>query len=177
MRHARHTSMNDLTRREALAGIRELSSAAATQRSYLESALVIICRALDVPLGKVLEMDGQEALLHVRAGIGWRQGVAGHATVPANAKSIAGYTLGQTGVVIIDDVKETSRFSDAHLLRSHDVRSSLAARISCTGRLWGVLTVHEQRRRRFSPTEIQFVKDVAAELGTVIDARAAAQTA
>ena len=134
-------------------------------------ALTIVCQALGVPLGKVLELDRQGTLLLVRAGIGWRQGVTGHATVPANAKSIAGYALGQAGVVIIDDVKETSRFADAHLHQSHDVRSSLATRISCSGRPWGVLTVHEQRRRRFSPKEIQFVKNAAEELGTLIVAR------
>lgn len=169
------TPMNDATRHESLDGIRQLSSLPDTQRQYLELALAIVCRALGVPLGKVLQLDRQGALLIVQAGIGWRQGVTGHATVPANPKAIAGYALGQTGVVIIDDVKETSRFTDAHLLHSHGVRSSLAIRISCRGRPWGVLTVHEQRRRRFSSEEIQFFNDVAVELGTLIDAREPAQ--
>jgi GAF domain-containing protein len=170
-------SMNDVARREALAGIRQLSSPPETQRHYLDLALAIVCRAMAVPLGKVLELNREGTLFLVRAGIGWREGVTGHATVPANLKSIAGYTLGHTGVVIIDDVKETSRFTDAQLLRSHDVRSSLAARVSSIGRLWGVLTVHEQRRRRFSPSEIQFLKDVVAELGKVIETREATQNA
>jgi GAF domain-containing protein len=73
-------------------------------------------------------------------------------------------------------VKETSRFTDAHLLRSHDVRSTLATRISRKGKPWGVLTIHEQRRRRFSSQEIQFLKDAAVELGTLIEAKEALST-
>jgi GAF domain-containing protein len=104
-------------------------------------ALAIICLGLEVPLGKVLELDRDGKLLLVRAGIGWRQGIAGYATVAANTTSIAGYTLRQAGVVVFDDVKETSRFTDAHLLRSHDVRGTLATRISRKGKPWGVLTI------------------------------------
>ena len=142
-----------------------------TQRNYLELALAIICLGLEVPLGKVLELDREGKNLLVRAGIGWRQGITGHVNVPATTTSIAGYTLGQTGVVIFDDVKETSRFTDAHLLRSHDVRGTLATRISCKGKPWGVLTIHEQIRRRFSSQEIQFLKDAALELGALVEAR------
>lgn len=167
--------MNAPSYRKAVDGLRRLASLPETQRHYLDLSLAIICQGLAVPLGKVLELDRDRTLLLVRAGIGWRQGVAGHATVPANATSIAGYTLGQTGVVILDDVKETSRFTDAHLLRSHDVRSSLATRISSRGEPWGVLTVHEQRPRRFSPKEIEFVKNAAVELGVLIEAKETAR--
>lgn len=165
--------MNEARRRGALVELRKLSTLPRTQRDYLESALAIICLGLEVPLGKVLELDREGKLLLVRAGIGWREGVTGHATVLANATSIAGYTLGQTGVVIFDDVKETSRFTDAHLLRSHDVRSTLAARISRKGQPWGVLTLHEQRRRQYASSEIQFLKEAAAELGDLIESREA----
>jgi GAF domain-containing protein len=165
--------MNEARRREALDELRRLSTLPQTQRDYLESALAIICLGLEVPLGKVLELDREGKLLLVRAGIGWRDGVTGHATVLANATSIAGYTLGQTGVVVFDDVKETSRFTDANLLRSHDVRSTLAARISRKGQPWGVVTLHEQRRRQYAANEIQFLKEAAAELGVLIESKEA----
>lgn len=165
--------MNEARRREALDELRRLSTSPQTQRDYLESALAIICLALAVPLGKVLELDREGKLLLVRAGIGWRDGVTGHATVLANATSIAGYTLEQTGVVVFDDVKETSRFTDANLLRSHDVRSTLAARISRKGQPWGVVTLHEQRRRQYASKEIQFLKEAAAELGVLIESKEA----
>ena len=165
--------INDAGLHEALDELRGLSSLPQTQRNYLELALSIICLGLEVPLGKVLELDSEGKHLLVRAGIGWRQGITGHANVPATTASIAGYTLGQTGVVIFDDVKDTSRFTDAHLLRSHDVRGTLAIRISRRGKPWGVLTAHEQIRRRFSSQEIQFLKDAAVELGALIEAKEA----
>ncbi|HEU4993340.1 MAG TPA: GAF domain-containing protein, partial [Gemmatimonadaceae bacterium] len=61
-----------------------------------------------------------------------------------------------------------SRFADAELLRFHEVQSSLAARISCKGQTWGVLTLHEQRRRRFASAEVAFFKAAAAEVGALI---------
>lgn len=168
--------INDGGLQEALDELRGLSNSPQTQRNYLDLGLAIICRGLEVPLGKVLELDREGKNLLVRAGVGWRQGVSGRVTVAANTKSIAGYTLGQTGVVIFEDVKATSRFTDAHLLFSHDVRGTLAIRISCKGKPWGVLTIHEQIRRRFSSQEIQFLKDAALELGALIEAKEALST-
>jgi GAF domain-containing protein len=165
--------MNDARQRKALDELRRLSILPQTQRDYLELALAIICLGLEVPLGKVLELDRAGTLLLVRAGIGWREGVTGHATVFANTTSIAGYALGQTGVVIFDDVKATSRFTDAQLLRSHDVRATLASRISRKGKPWGVLTLHENRRRQFTSKEIQFLEDASAEIGALIENREA----
>ena len=165
--------INDAGLQEARDKLHALSNSPQTQRNYLELALAIICLGLEVPLGKVLELDRKGKLLLVRAGIGWSQGITGHANVPATTTSIAGYTLGQTGVVIFVDVKDTSRFTDARLLRSHDVRGTLAIRISCKGKPWGVLTIHEQMRRRFSSQELQFLKDAALELGALIESREA----
>jgi GAF domain-containing protein len=165
--------INDAGLDEALDELRGLSSSPRTQGNYLEVALAIVCLGLEVPLGKVLELDSEGKHLLVRAGIGWRKGMAVHANVPATAASIAGYTLGQTDVVVFDDVKDTSRFTDAHLLRSHDVRGTLATRILRGGKPWGVLTAHEQIRRRFSSQEIQFLKDAAVELGALIEANEA----
>ena len=168
--------INESGLQEALDELRGLTNSPQTQRNYLELALAIICLGLEVPLGKVLELDRKGELLLVRAGIGWGQGITGHVNVPATTTSIAGYTLGQTGVVIFVDVKDTSRFTDARLLRSHDVRGTLAIRISCKGKPWGVLTIHEQIRRRFSSQEIQFLQDAALELGALIEAKEALRT-
>jgi GAF domain-containing protein len=168
--------INDAGLQEALDELRNLSNPPQTQRNYLELALATICLGIEVPLGKVLELDHDGKNLLVRAGVGWRQGISGHATVPANTKSIAGYTMGQKGVVIFEDVKETSRFTDAQLLFSHDVRSTLAIRILCKGKPWGVLTIHEQIRRRFSSQEIQFLKEAALVLGALVEAPSALRT-
>lgn len=163
--------INDAGLREALEELRGLAALPNTKRDYLELGLEIICLGLETPLGKVLELDREGESLLVRAGVGWKRGITGHVSVPANIRSIAGYTFGQTGVVIFEDVKETSRFTDAHLLFSHDVRGTLAIRISCKGKPWGVLTVHAQIPRRFSSQEIEFLQDAALDLGSLIEAR------
>jgi HTH-type transcriptional regulator, bacterioopsin transcriptional activator and related proteins len=168
--------INDAGLHEALDDLRSLATSPGTQWNYLELSLQIICLGLEVPLGKVLELDSEGKSLLIRAGVGWREGIIGHVAVPANKRSIAGYTLEQTGVVIFEDVMETSRFSGAHLLFSQDIRSTMAIRILCRGKPWGVLTIHEQIHRRFTSQEIEFLQDAARDLGALIEAKEAVRT-
>jgi len=169
--------INDAGLQEALAELRGLATAPDTERDYLELGLEIICLGLEVPLGKVLELNREGKSLFIRAGVGWREGIVGHVAVPASERSIAGYTLEQTGVVIFEDVMETSRFSGAHLLSSQDVRSTLAIRILCQGKPWGVLTIHERIHRRFTSQEIEFLQAAARDVGALIEAKEAVRTA
>lgn len=168
--------INDAGLQEALDDLRSLATSPGTQRNYLELGLEIICLGLEVPLAKLLELNREGESLLIRAGIGWREGIVGRVAVPANERSIAGYTLEQTGVVVFEDVMETSRFSGAHLLLSQDVRSTMAIRISCRGKPWGVLTIHERIHRRFSSQEIEFLQDAARDLGALIEAKEAVRT-
>lgn len=162
--------INDAGLQEALDELRNLSNPPQTQRNYLELALPIICLGLEVPLGKVLELDRDGKNLFVRAGVGWKEGTIGHVFVVADARSIAGYTLAQTGVVVFEDAKDMTWFSGAHLLFSQNIRSTMAIRILCRGKPWGVLTIHEKIRRRFTSQEIKFLQDAALVLGSLIDA-------
>lgn len=137
---------------------------------HMEGALAVICDALQVPMGKVLVLAEDRNVLLVRAGVGWNSGVTGQAQVVANDTSIAGYSLAREGVIIFSDVTGTRRFTEAHLLRGHGVRSTLAARVSHQGKPWGVITLHERERREFSREEVAFVKAAAVELGTLVGA-------
>lgn len=168
--------INDAGLQEAIVDLRSLATSPGTQRNYLELALGIICLGLEVPLGKILELDRGGKNLLVRAGVGWKEGIIGQVFVLADARSVAGYTLGQTGVVVFDDGKDMSWFSGAHLLFSQDVRSTMAIRIVCQGKPWGVLTIHERIRRHFTLQEIRFLQDAALYLGSLIDAREGVRT-
>lgn len=168
--------INDAGLQEALEDLRSLATSPGTQRNYLELGLGIICLGLEVPLGKVLELDRDGKNLFVRAGVGWGEGIVGRVFVLADSRSIAGYTLGQTGVVVFADPMETTWFSGAHFLFSQDIRSTMAIRILCRGKPWGVLTVHEKIHRHFTPPEIEFLQDAALDLGSLIDANEGVRT-
>lgn len=148
----------------ALDQLRAMGRLAGNRDDCLESALAGICDALRVPMGKILVLTGERDVLRVRAGVGWNPGVTGQTTVVANDTSIAGYSLARKGVIIFSDVTDTRRFTEAHLLREHGVRSSLAVRILNEGKPWGVLTLHERERREFSREEMAFVTAAAIEL-------------
>ncbi len=138
-----------------------MSGAPETGLARLDRALALICDALGAPLGKILELDQSGSSFVVRAGIGWRDGVAGHATVSAAVTSTAGYALAQPQAVIFDDVQRTSRFTDAALLRSHDVIGSLAVRIKGRERPRGVLSMHDHGRRKFTAQDAAFLEAAA----------------
>jgi GAF domain-containing protein len=146
----------------ALGELRELVSATESGDTRLDSALKIIGAALETPLAKVLELVASGNHLVVRAGVGWRDGVTGQVTVPVGPTSSAGYALTHDRAVIFDDIQGTRRLTDATLLRSHNVMSSLAVRIADGRGVLGVLSVHERRRRRFSSGEAAFIEAAAA---------------
>jgi GAF domain-containing protein len=149
----------------ALAALRELRPA---ERRCLGEALGIICRTLDTPIAKILELSGDGKQLLLRAGIGWNEGIVLGAVVPATNKSTAGYALGFRGSVIFDDVQRTRRFADSTLLRSHKVTSSLAVRLEARMRVIGVLSVHELRPRRFTSREAGFLEEAALTVAELL---------
>src|SRR5581483_6878705 len=75
----------------------------------LQKATELVSEAIEVDLVKVLEIlpDGQNLL--VRAGVNWKPGVVGHATIPADEGSTAGHAL-RTDTPVISDVSTESRF-------------------------------------------------------------------
>ncbi len=153
---------------EALARLRALCATQDADSTRLEQALRVVAGALGTPFAKILELEKSGELLVVSAGIGWRKGVAGYATVPAATSSSAGYVLRQQRAVIFDDIQRTRRFTDATLLRSHNVTSSLAVRIAGQDRVLGVLSVHEQAPRRFTSHEASFLEEAATILADLM---------
>src|SRR3954454_13102195 len=72
--------------------------------ALLQEATRLVSDAIDVDLVKVLEIlpDGETML--VRAGVNWGPGVVGHAKIPANEGSAAGYALQICEPVISENV-------------------------------------------------------------------------
>ena len=118
---------------------------------------------------KVLELmpSGRELLL--RAGVGWKPGLVGTATVGAELGSQAGFTLASAGPVIVPYLAQETRFNGPQLLLDHDVVSGMSVIIPGRSRPFGVLGVHAVRRRDFSPDDIHFLQVVANILAAAIE--------
>ena len=114
--------------------------------ALLQEATRLVSDAIDVDLVKVLELlpDGETML--VRAGVNWAPGVVGHATIPANKGSAAGYAL-QTGEpVISENVATETRFQIPTLLTQHGVKSTVNVLVRGEDKPFGILEVD------FAPT-------------------------
>ena len=139
----------------------------------MDEAVNLVGQTLNVEFCKVLELlpDGDALLL--RAGVGWKKGLVGKATVPTAVKSQAGYTLLSSGPVVVEDLCTETRFSGPPLLKDHDVVSGLSVMIHGQKQPFGVLGAHTTRHRRFTPGDANFVQAVANVLADAIERRRA----
>lgn len=140
--------------------------------ALLQEATRLVSDAIDVDLVKVLEvLPGGETML-VRAGVNWAPGVVGHATIPANEGSAAGYAL-QTGKpVISENVATESRFQIpklAKLLTEHGVKSTVNVLVSGEDKPFGILEVDSREFRSFSQDPVNFLQNYANLLSSAIE--------
>ena len=158
----------------ALLGLRALDRR--DLQDLMDAVVTTVADVLDVEYCKVLELlpDGQSLLL--RSGVGWHDGLVGHATVGTDRGSQAGYTLLSSTPVVVDDLRVESRFSGPALLHEHGVVSGLSVIIHGASGPWGVLGAHTTRRRAFSDDDVNFIQSVANVLATAIE-RALAEAA
>ena len=126
-------------------------------------------QTLDVEYGKILELlpDGKSLLL--RAGVGWRKGLIGKATVSAGLDSQAGYTLISKEPVIANDLRTETRFSGPPLLHEHGIMSGMSAVIHGKDKPYGVMGIHTTRTREFDVNDANFLQSVANIIASVIE--------
>jgi two-component sensor histidine kinase len=118
---------------------------------------------------KVLEFIPAENRLLVRAGVGWAEGVVGHATVGADLASPAGYAL-HTGLPVISNhLENEERFRTPELLVEHGIRRAMNVILQGDGSPFGVLEVDSRSEGEFGQHDIAFLQGVANILGMAIE--------
>lgn len=131
-----------------------------------------VAEVLDMELCKVLELQPDGETLLLKAGVGWNEGLVGHATITANVSLQAGYTLQFQTPVIVRDLRTETRFRSPDMLADHEVRSGMSVTIStpeATGNYaYGVLSVHSRQLRAFATYDVDFLQSVANLLATTI---------
>jgi PAS domain S-box-containing protein len=126
----------------------------------LDEAVRRIARELDVELTKVLELRPNEQAFVLRSGVGWNEGAL-DSRVDAGSGSQAGYTLVTEGPVIVEDLRNESRFRGPPLLLEHGVVSGMSVVIEGEQRPFGVLGVHTRAPRRFTGDDVAFLQAAA----------------
>ncbi len=139
----------------------------------MEEAVSLLAETLGVEYCQLLELlpGGDELLL--RAGVGWREGLVGRATVSAGRHSHGGYTLLSKEPVIVEDLGRETRFQGSPLLREHGVKSGMSVVLHGKRHPLGVLGVHTGRYRRFIRDDVNFLQAVANVISAAIERRRA----
>ena len=144
-------------------------------QTLMDEAVAQVARTLEVEYSKIVELlpGGEELLL--RDGVGWREGLIGEATETAGLGSQAGYTLLSEEPVIVENLREETRFEPPPLLVEHGVVSSMTVVIPATEGPFGVLGVHTTSHRTFSEDDANFLQAVANVLAMAIERKEAQQ--
>jgi sigma-B regulation protein RsbU (phosphoserine phosphatase) len=108
----------------------------------------------------------------LRAGVGWKEGVVGRATVKSSG-SQPGFTVLSDRPVIVENAATETRFAPLPRLLGEEVVSAMSVVISTAEGPYGALGAHSRRRRVFTPDEVNFLQAVANVLGMAIERRRA----
>ncbi len=122
----------------------------------LNEACRLVAEGMDVRFSKVLELlPGKQGLL-VRAGVGWDEGVVGHAVLSADDGSPAGHALRTSAPVISNNLSEETRFRTPQLLLDHGIERAMNVILSGDGEPFGVLEADSRRPGGFSEDDVSF---------------------
>ncbi len=147
-------------------GLRALSDI--ELNTLMNEAVTLVAKTLDVEYCKVLELLSDGKALLLKAGVGWKKGLVGHATVGTEKDSQAGYTLLSSKPVIVEDLRKEARFSGSPLLLEHGVISGMSVIIHGKDRPYGILGTHTTRRRKFTKYDVNFFQAMANVFAEVI---------
>jgi two-component sensor histidine kinase len=147
--------------------------ASALRLHDIEALLNDVCRLVAEGMGtafsKVLEYRPDEQLLLVRAGIGWKAGVVGHARLESDMGSPAGFALMTEQPVISNDLAHETRFRTPGLLRDHGIARAVNVVIQGDGKPFGVLEVDSRKTGTFSEDDIAFLQAAANLIGVAVE--------
>jgi serine phosphatase RsbU (regulator of sigma subunit)/anti-sigma regulatory factor (Ser/Thr protein kinase) len=116
-------------------------------------------------------LPGRDEFL-LRAGVGWKAGVVGRATVKSRG-SQPGYTVLSGRPVIVENAATETRFGPLPRLLGEEVVSAMSVVISTAEGPYGALGAHSRRPRSFTGDEVNFLQAVANVLGMAIERRRA----
>lgn len=151
-----------LARQKALTEIGALALAGGSFQTFMDRTIARVAEVLELPLAKILPFADHADHLWLAAGVGWKDGLVGKASVGVERASQAGYTLSVDSPVVVCDLLTETRFNGPPLLNDHGVRSGISVTIpGIKSRPFGVIGVHDTYPRDFDDGQVAFLVTVA----------------
>jgi len=132
-----------------------------TMADVYQEATRIGASGMNVDLCKLLRYIPEEKMLLLVAGVGWKDGVVGHARLGADLESPAGYAFQSGQPLVSNHLSEESRFRTPPLLRDHGVTRAINVPVRDGGRPFGVLEVDSPDTARFTMADTAFLQGIA----------------
>jgi two-component sensor histidine kinase/putative methionine-R-sulfoxide reductase with GAF domain len=127
-----------------------------------------VARVTHIQRVKVLRYRPDQGDLLIEAGVGWKPGVVGTATLPIDSASPPGRSIQTAAPVMIEDLANDPEFRISPLLRDHGIVSLLNVPVMINGRTWGVLEVDATEPRSFDEGDVTFLTTFANVLGLAL---------
>lgn len=135
----------------------------------LDEASRLTAEGMQADLCKVLEHVPEKRHFLVRAGVGWKPGIVGVATIGDDLASPAGFAL-RTGLPVISNHLESEeRFRTPELLVHHGVRRAMNVILQGESKPFGVLEVDSRSEQEFGADDFAFLQGAANVLGMAIE--------
>ncbi|MGB3639397.1 MAG: response regulator [Rivularia sp. (in: cyanobacteria)] len=135
--------------------------------TLMDEAVVLVAQSLDVEFCHILEILPSGNAMLLRAGIGWHEGLVKRAQIRFN-DSLAVNTLVTKEPVIVEDLRQETRFNSPTLLEEHSIISGVSVPISGIDGAYGVLGVYTSKKRAFNQDDIYFLQAIANVLSGAI---------
>jgi two-component system, sensor histidine kinase PdtaS len=136
--------------------------------TLLQQAVEEVAQSVDAEYVKIMEYRSGSKNLLVQAGVGWKEGVVGHVTLPVHMRSPPGRSYLTNEPIRITDIRQSEEFDYSDLLREHGVISLVNVPIAWDGHTYGVLEIDSRSFTDFLDDTIQFLHGFANFLAAAI---------
>jgi two-component sensor histidine kinase len=158
-----------LRQQEILAELGVLALQGTPFPDLIETTVTLVAEGMQAEFCKAMEHLPERNCLIVRAGVGWDEGVVGHATVGADLESPAGFALRTGKPVISNHLDHEGRFRTPELLVAHGIHRAMNVILQGEGKPWGVLEVDSRSDGSFTEHDVAFLRGAANLLGMAIE--------
>jgi two-component sensor histidine kinase len=158
-----------IRQQELLAKLGVSALQGASFNHLLDEAARLTAEGMQAEFCKVLEHVPEKRHFLVRAGVGWKPGIVGVATIGDDLASPAGFAL-RTGLPVISNhLENEERFRTPELLVHHGVRRAMNVILQGEGKPFGVLEVDSRSEQEFGANDFAFLQGAANVLGMAIE--------
>jgi len=168
-----------LTRQQAVVALGRRAIASPELSILMQDGAAMIAEMLGVEYHAVAELSADGSglavtLANTKADVPGFRARTGELS-PHGNESLAGYTLQVAHPVVVSDLTEENRFSDAWLHR-HGIRSAIGAPLQLLRQSFGALLACSSRVRQFDSEDVLFVESIAHLITTTIARSRSEQT-